>query len=207
MTRTMPTPIAPARSTIKRALAAALLLAASGTVAQSSSIATGPATDAPDESQHVTDSPTLSHLRLAGSTFHPVSTPGNFVYTSAGCIRPTVAERIVHHKLLLPNGAVVKYVRLYFRNTSTPDAPTAFFTTYDMLGGYSQVPWVSGSNAGGYSSVLSDEMNHLVDTSAKPINISVNLGTATDGSVEFCGVRVAYFAPQSSGTVFADGFE
>ncbi len=205
MTRTMP--ITPSRSAIKRAMSVALLLAVSGAMAQSSSIASRPAADAPDESQHVTGSPTFSHLRLAGSTFHPVSTPGNFVYTSAGCIRPTVASRIVHHKLLLPDGAVVKYVRLYFRNTSTPDAPTAFFATYDMLGGYSQVPWVSGSNTGGYSSVVSDEMNHLVDAFAEPINISVNLGLATDGSVEFCGVRVAYFAPQPPWTGFADGFE
>jgi len=75
-----------------------------------------------------------------------------------------------------------------------------------MNGGFNQVPSVTGTNTGGYSYIVSDEMNYTVDHFVEPINIAVNLGTVTDGSVQFCGVRVAYYAPLPP-EIFADGFE
>ncbi len=100
----------------------------------------------------------------------------------------------------------MKYVRLYYRNTSTANTPTAYFTTYNMVGGITDHSFVSGSNIGGYSSAVSGEMNYTVDHIAEPINIDVSLGSVTDGSVQFCGVRVAYYAPLPP-EIFMDGFE
>ncbi len=192
----------------RHCLASALFLATPWAMAQPDAAASAPAPDAPNALNGTTGTaPTFSHLWLAGSTFHPVSTPGSFAYSGAGCIHPTAASGpLFHHKLLLPEGSLVKYVRMYFYNTSTAGAPIAFFTTYNMNGGFTQVPSVSGSNTGGYSFIVSDEMNYTVDYSAEPINIAVNLGSVTDGSVRFCGVRVAYYAPLPP-EIFADGFE
>lgn len=189
-------------------LASALLLAAPCAMAQPGAPASVPAADAPDApsgtSGHAT---TFSYQWLAGSTFHPVSTPGSYSYASAGCIYPSATGApLFHHKLLLPEGSLVKYVRMYYRNGSASNAPTAFFTTYDMTGGYNQRMTVSGPSTSGYGQILSGEMNYTVDHSVEPINIAVNLGSVTDGSVQFCGVRIAYYAPLPP-EIFMDGFE
>lgn len=189
-------------------LASALLLAAPCAMAQPGAPASVPAADAPDAPSGTEGTPTFSYRWLAGSTFHSVSTPGSYTYYGAGCIQPSgTGTRTFHHKLLLPQGSLVKYVRLYYRNTSTANTPTAYFTTYNMVGGITDHGFVSGSNIGGYSSALSGEMNYTVDHIAEPINIDVSLGSVTDGSVQFCGVRVAYYAPELEIDIFKDGFE
>lgn len=189
-------------------LASLLLLAASGALAQPDAATSVPAVDAPDAPSGTEGTPTFSYRWLTGSTFHPVSTPGPFAYSTAGCIQPSgTGTRTFHHKLLLPQGSLVKYVRLYYRNTSTANTPTAYFTTYNMVGGITDHSFVAGSNIGGYGSALSGEMNYTVDHTAEPINIDVSLGSVTDGSVQFCGVRVAYYAPELEIDIFKDGFE
>ena len=191
-------------------LASALFLATPCAMAQSEAASGSSVADAPEVPEGTTGSPvTFRYLRLAGSTFHPVSTSGTYGYSGYGCIHPTApGTPIFHHKLLLPEGSLVKYVRLYFRNTSAANAPLAFFTTYDTIGGYNEHVVVSGNNVGGYGSALSAEMNYFVDHYAEPINIAVNLGSVSDGSVQFCGVRVAYYEAGSlPPEIFKDGFE
>ena len=189
-------------------LASALLLAAPCAMAQPGAPASVPAADAPDAPSGTEGTAlTFSYQWLAGSTFHPVSTPGSYSYASAGCIYPSATGApLFHHKLLLPEGSLVKYVRMYYRNGSASNAPTAFFTTYDMTGGFNQRMTVSGPSTSGYGQILSGEMNYTVDHSVEPINIAVNLGSVIDGSVQFCGVRVAYYAPLLP-EIFMDGFE
>lgn len=188
-------------------LVPALLLAAPCAMAQPETGASLPAgtPDAPSGTEGT--ALTFSYQWLAGSTFHPVSTPGSYTYGGAGCIYPSATGApLFHHKLLLPEGSLVKYVRMYYRNGSASNAPTAFFTTYDMTGGFNERMTVSGPTTSGYGFIVSGELSYVVDPFAEPINIAVNLGSVTDGSVQFCGVRVAYYAPLPP-EIFMDGFE
>ena len=190
-------------------LAIALLWASTGAMAQSAIPHVD--ADAPDAQRSNSSAGTLatfSYLQLAGSTFHPVSTPGSHIYSGAGCISngPT-ASPLLHHKVLLPQGSQVKYVRLYYYNTSAAGGPTAFFTTYDAAGDFNERVTVSGAVGSGYGSLLSSEMSYIVDRFVEPINIAVNLGSTTDGSVRFCGVRIAYYASGDYPEIFKDGFE
>ena len=189
-------------------LVPALLLAAPCAMAQPETGASLPAgtPDAPSGTEGT--ALTFSYQWLAGSTFHPVSTPGSYTYGGAGCIYPSATGApLFHHKLLLPEGSLVKYVRMYYRNGSASNAPTAFFTTYDMTGGFNERMTVSGPTTSGYGFIVSGELSYVVDPFAEPINIAVNLGSVTDGSVQFCGVRIAYYAPELEIDIFKDGFE
>ena len=152
---------------------------------------------------------TLSHQWLAGSTFHPIATPAPYTYPGNGCIQASASgERRFHHKLILPQGAEVKWMRLYYKNeTSAAATPTAFFTTYNTSGSFNERSIVAGPQGTGHTSILSGEMSYVVDHFLEPINIVVNLGNVTDGSVQFCGVRIAYYAAEESSTLFSDGFE
>lgn len=151
----------------------------------------------------------------------------HYTYSGVGCIAKTGGEesRFVH-KLVLPDGAVARYLRLYYYDDSSSDV-VAFFTTYDGKGNFNDHVNVSSAiGASGYGSVLSAEINHTVDSSAGPIVVLVDLGNQNDETLRFCGVRIAYertpvsnfeyvniagstFHPlaQENTKIFSDGFE
>jgi hypothetical protein len=147
----------------------------------------------------------MHYLQLAGSTFHPFGSGTQFAYPGVGCISATGGtEKRFVHKLVLPQDATVKYLRLYAYDESASRVD-AFFTTYDAAGAFDQLVSVSSSN-GGYVSDLSAEINHVVDHFTQPINIVVNLGTQNDDTLQFCGVRIAYEMPASD-VIFENGFD
>ncbi|MGB4857868.1 MAG: hypothetical protein WBP11_00925 [Dokdonella sp.] len=153
---------------------------------------------------------TFAYLSIAGSTFHPrdSNTTTTYSYPGGGCIAKTGGSDslFVHHKAILPGGAVVRYVRLYYYNTSTSNVE-AFFATYDGAGNYSHRTSVSSAGgASSYDSSLSPDMNYSVDPFTSAINVVVNLGDQNDETLQFCGVRIAYEAPILD-RIFVSGFE
>lgn len=146
-------------------------------------------------------------LFIAGSTFHPTDSATSFIYSNAGCIAKTAGSALFHHKVVLPAGALVKYMRIYSFDTSTSSI-TGFFTTYDAAGGFDQLSIVSSVNAtGGYGSQLAPEMTYTVNQATSPINVAINMGTQNDSTLRFCGVRIAYYADGVTDRIFADGFD
>ncbi len=147
------------------------------------------------------------YLNIAGSTFHPLDNSTTYSYPGDGCIAKTGGSdaRFVH-KGILPAGAVARYVRLYYYDTSTSNV-VAFFTTYDGAGNYNERTSVSSvGGASGYDSTLSPVMNYTVAPSIAAINVVVNLGDQDDETLQFCGVRIAYEAPILD-RIFISGFE
>lgn len=159
-----------------------------------------PVTNAPDQ-----PAGTFEYLWLAGSTFHPFGDGAEFAYAGSGCINATGGtEKRLLHKVILPAGATVNYVRLYAYDDSIGSI-TAFFTTYDAAGNYTQLSTVTSSDAGGFVSDLSSPINYVVDQFTAPINIVVNLGSDQSAdtifkngfdsgaaSLRFCAARIAY---------------
>ena len=144
------------------------------------------------------------YLWLPGSVFHPFQTGAAFSYTGSGCIHATGGtEKRFAHKVVLPAGSVVKFVRLYAYDNSASSAITAFFTTYDGGGDFTELISVDSTNAGGYVSNLGPEMNYTINGLLESANIVANLGTQNDNSLQFCGVRIAYI----SDLIFENGFE
>ncbi len=149
----------------------------------------------------------FSYLFIAGSTFHPLESTTTYSYPGSGCISKTGGSNPVFaHKVVLPEGAVARYLRLYFYDDSTSSV-VAFFTTYDGAGNFVESTNVGSTNtAGGYGSTLSALFSHQVDPFASSINIAVNMGVQNDSTLRFCGARIAYNAPITD-RIFANGFD
>lgn len=160
---------------------------------------------APQDSE-VVNGVTFDYVRIAGAAFVPFADSAAFAYSGSGCIHSTGgSESRFAHKLELPAGSIVKYVRMYYFDNSA-SAVTTYFTTYDAAGNFTEVATVASTDTGGYGSALTAEMNYEVDTISAPVNIVANLGTQNDSSLQFCGVRIAY-VPVITDRIFADGFD
>lgn len=149
----------------------------------------------------------FEYLSIAGSAFHPFDSSTSYTYPGNGCISKTGGpDARFTHKVVLPQGVVVRYLRLYYFDTSASSV-TAFFTTYDGTGAFVDRSAVSSVNAaGGYASALSSPMSYEADHFSEAISIVANLGTQNDDTLRFCGVRIAYDAPITD-RIFANGFE
>jgi hypothetical protein len=146
------------------------------------------------------------YLHIAGAAFHPASNNVAFDYAGAGCINRTgVATALFTHKVVLPQGSVVKFLRLYYNDTSASDI-SAYFTSYDQLGSF--VEYTSTASAGdtGYGSSLSSEITKAVDHYVQPLVVTVNMDASVDSSLQFCGVRIAYI-DIADDTIFKNGFD
>lgn len=148
----------------------------------------------------------LQYQRIAGSAFIPFATSAAFAYPGNGCINKTGGtETRFAHKVMLPAGSIVKYVRLYYFDNSASSV-TAFFTTYDAAGNFNEIASVGSTDTGGYGSSLTPEMTYEVDPFVGAVNIVANLGAQDDSTLRFCGVRIAYI-PAITDRIFADGFD
>ena len=149
----------------------------------------------------------FQYLQLAGSTFHPWNSNTPYEYSGNGCIHAS-GSPTTHpvHKVMLPDGATIKYVRLYYYDSAPGKKISVFLTTYDRSGNFAELDVTESNNDGGYGTTLSGELNHVVTTSDEALNLVANLGTMNNASLQFCGVRIAYYAPLGE-AVFADGFE
>jgi hypothetical protein len=146
------------------------------------------------------------YLRIAGAAFHPVSNNVSFDYGAAGCINRTGASAALFtHKVALPQGSVVKFLRLYYNDTSASNI-TAFFTSYDQVGGFFEYTSIGSASDIGYDSSLSPEIAAVVDDFVEPFVVTVNMDASVDSSLQFCGVRIAYI-DIADDTIFKNGFD
>jgi hypothetical protein len=146
------------------------------------------------------------YLQIAGSAFVPFASNAQFAYSGNGCINSSGSgENRFAHKLVLPAGSLIKYLRLYYYDDSTSSI-TAFFTTYDAAGNFSQLTSVGSLDSGTYGSNLSSELSYEINPASSPVNVVVNLGSDTTSALRFCGVRIAYLRPFFD-RIFADGFD
>lgn len=156
------------------------------------------------------DQPTgtnFKYLWIAGSTFHPVKTTTTYDYSGSGCVSVTGAAGIpqLAHKVVLPQGAIIRFMRLYTYDDS-PTTLRAFLTTYDAQGNAGDLTNVGSETTGGYNTTLSPEFSYEIDNFNSAINVFVNLGAETTDALRFCAVRIAYDAPITD-RIFADDFD
>ncbi|MEZ5463218.1 hypothetical protein [Dokdonella sp.] len=149
----------------------------------------------------------FGYLWIAGSTFHPLDNATTYSYPGNGCISKTGGtDNRFAHKVVLPEGTLVRYLRLYYFDDSTGTV-TAYFTSYDGAGNFVEHASVGSSNgAGGYGTSLSPLFSYEVDPFGAAINVVANLGDQNTSTLRFCGVRIAYDAPITD-RIFADDFD
>jgi hypothetical protein len=153
---------------------------------------------APDENigSITTNNPNVafSYYLVAGDTFQGKSSTTTYAYDTYGCIHITSAADQVVIDINLPNGSVIKYLRIYYIDTNPSGYVNGYITAYEP--GYSSSDLVSVSSTGsaGWGIAVSHEITHTVTNSYKAYTL-IGWPTTNDNTVQLCGLRVAYYAP------------
>ncbi len=141
------------------------------------------------------------YVFIPASTFVPRDSSAVYQYVGGGCVSAPRGADFVH-KLILPQGSVLRYVRSYYKDASA-NTLTVYVTRYDAAGALVDVGSVTSADGSGYTSGLSADMNYTVDaynqayvvnarTVANADNVFKDGFDGVDASLVFCGVRVLY---------------
>jgi len=185
------------------------LLCATGVFAQDAIVHEGPYTGReprPVSRIEAGEEPlALWSLRILGSTLKPREDDVSYTTSSSGgCFYVTAGDAytVWNSPILLPNGAVVDTLRIYYIDTSASNL-NAWFTIYDLYGDVVN-EWIvvsSGSSGNGFAD--SSLINHTIDHGLYSYAVNVR-PIATGSTMQFCGIRIFYVPPAE---VFFDGFE
>jgi hypothetical protein len=145
----------------------------------------------------------FSYLKLTGTALAPRKSASTYDYSSNGCVfQVGGADFRFQTPVYLPEGASIKYVRMYYVDTAPTDM-TVWLTKYQP--GQSNLDIVSVQSTGnvGYGTSLSKEIGGpaLGDPPAEIVDNATNAyvltwGTSVLGNTnQICGVRVAYYPP------------
>ncbi len=177
------------------------LAAGDGPTAQSDKLIAPIADNGPDARPAKTSAPavTFSYYRLLGTALNPRTSATTFAYNFNGCIYETGGtDNRFMAPLLIPDGSIIKFLRLYYDDTSAGTDLTAWITRYQPGQTSQDLTSVSSSGSSGFGSMLSPEITHTVDLAnwAYTIIVAPN-GNAVSNTI--CGIRVAYYAPSIFG--------
>jgi hypothetical protein len=164
-----------------------------------------PDENAPQSSQ----SPALvfSYYQVAGATLRGRNSSTGYFYDGAGCSHVTAGSgntgRILNTELPLPDGSVIKYLRVYYRDTNAASGVDGYITRYQPGTGTVDLVKTGSTNSfvGGYGFVVSGEITETVNNTAYAYTLigwpgEINLNN------QICGLRVAYYAPAAASRVF-----
>jgi hypothetical protein len=167
-------------------------------------IASGPVEGPPGsrmqdgEAPSVAPAVTFQSLRLLGATFRPRTNDVNYsVNPMGGCIYATSGNVTTawNLPLILPQGAKISAVRLYYFDNDTADPPQeAFLVRYDMYGNVVWERYVQSANTGyDWGDIIIDPVEVIdYDTYSyallwRPYH--------TGSNTQLCGFRVFYEQP------------
>lgn len=138
---------------------------------------------------------TFSYFRLLGPNFDPRNSGTSYAYDANGCIYLTGGSDLrVVAPLLIPDGSLIKYLRLYYKDTNASTNIESWITRYQPGIANADVAYVSSTGNAGYGTELSEEVTHTVDLTGWAYVVIITPNTAASSNA-YCGVRVAYYAP------------
>jgi hypothetical protein len=142
---------------------------------------------------------TFSYYLVAGATLRGRTSATQYAYDSQGCVHVTAGvgtARILNTELHIPDGSVIKYLRLYYDDTSTTGNISGYLTRYTPGTATNDLVNVSSSvaGAGGNGFVVSSEITETVDNDRFAYTL-IGWPSATTSQVQVCGLRIAYYAP------------
>ncbi len=140
----------------------------------------------------------FSYYTVSGATMRGRSSNTEYVYDGNGCVYiPTgSASMILNTELHIPQGSLIKYIRLYYMDTSASSNVLAYLTRYQPGQGFSDLVATSSNIVydGGWGYVVSPEMNETVDNESYAYTL-IGYPSFKGDTGQICGIRVAYYAP------------
>jgi hypothetical protein len=147
-------------------------------------------------------SATFKYYQVSGATLRGRNGDTGYLYDGAGCSHVTVGTgtgRILNTELPLPDDAVIKYLRVYYRDTNAANGVEGYITRYQPSSGTTDLVHTGSTDAfvGGYGFVVSAEITEVVNNTVYAYTL---IGWPDDANVnnQICGLRVAYYAPTTS---------
>jgi hypothetical protein len=133
------------------------------------------------------------YVFVAGSSFTPRDSSTTWAYPGVGCINAASGNAIFSLALHLPQGSRIDYLRLYYHDSSANNS-SAWVTTYDAAGAFTDLTTVSSAGNSGYGSNLSPLVEHVVNNASRAYTLNWQ-ANQTGSSMQLCGMRVAYRVP------------
>ena len=144
---------------------------------------------------------TFKYYTVSGATLRGRSSSATYTYASLGCVyTPDVdnADRLLNTELHIPDNATIKYLRLYYYDTSNTARARGYITYYDP--GTSANDLISINDFAmdaavpGYGFVVSEEVTHTVNNVTNAYTL-IGWPTINTNAIQICGLRVAYYDP------------
>ena len=144
-------------------------------------------------------STTFSYYQVAGATLRGRSSTTAYSYDGSGCVHLTagsVTTLILNTEAHIPDNAVIKYIRLYYNDTSATGNVLAYLTRYTPGSATDDLRFVGSTDAfaGGAGFVVSSEITETVNNANYAYTL-IGWPSAPSAGLQVCGIRVAYFAP------------
>jgi hypothetical protein len=145
---------------------------------------------------------TFSYAMVSGATLRGRSSTTTFAYNAQGCTYLTAGVStglILNTELNIPDGSIIKYLRVIYNDTSATGYVRGFLTRYTP--GQATNDLVSAAStaafAGGDGFVVSAEITETVNNANYAYTL---IGWPSDPSsaLQICGLRIAYYAPTGS---------
>jgi hypothetical protein len=138
---------------------------------------------------------TLSYYTILGNALSVRTSTTTFTSSMNGCVfLAGGTDRRLTAPLLIPNGSVIKYLRIYYQDTSVGTNVTASITRF-LPGSFGEdLTRVDSAGNSGYGTASSPEITHTVDLENWAYTVVVD-PNAVSNTVQICGIRVAYYAP------------
>ena len=142
---------------------------------------------------------TFSYYMASGTEMRSRNTANDQNYASGGCTYFTSGASgfLAGAGMHLPKGSVVKYIRLYYKDTSATEKVTSYLTRYSPTAATTSDLVSAGSTgafSGGLGYVVSTEITETVDMADYSYILYGWPGAASSG-LQVCAIRVAYYAP------------
>lgn len=144
------------------------------------------------------------YYQVSGATLHGRSSTTGYAYDGVSCSHVTAGTgtgRILNTELLLPDGAVIKYLRVYYQDTNAVNGVEGYITRYQPGIGASDLVHAGSEDAfnSGYGYVVSAEIAETVNNTNDTYSL---IGWPDDANInnQICGLRVAYYAPPGGAT-------
>ena len=138
------------------------------------------------------------YFRVAGSTLRPRNSSYEYASDpSGGCFYLTSGDpdkALFNIPMSLPDGAIIKYFRVYYYDKSASVDGSVWITRYDNTGNSGDVLILQTSGDAGYGAAMSTLIDHVVDT----VNYSYVLNwrpRVIGENMRVCGLRVNYIVP------------
>lgn len=150
-----------------------------------------------DHTPHSPEAPdVLVSWRVAGSALKPRTSDVSYaVNDQGGCTYVTSGDSysVWNIQPMLPQGAVVDTLRMYFLDTSGSNS-SAWFTVYNQYGAIVSEWPVSSSGNSGNGFNTSSLINHTIDYSQYSYLLNWR-PIVTGTTMQLCGLRIFYTAP------------